>query len=216
MLREARELSSKEGFLAARPLLLQAYELVMEITTRLRDAWRDRDNTREREFAYLLAANISYELGEYEKTIILVRDGLRNASYFDGALLDTAQRAWATWKAVQLAVERADLLHKQAMLHYDVAVLSKQVGDDAKYQEALRLAYEKEREAAEQLENTKVQPSRSVLYRSAAEMALQLGKTDEAIELATQGLSQCFHEELRQELLDVLERARRTTRIGGE
>lgn len=64
--------------------------------------------------------------------------------------------------------------------------------------------------------HNKVQPFRSVLYRSAAEMALQLGKTDEAIELATEGLSQCFHKELRQELLDVLERARRTTRIGGE
>lgn len=67
MLRQARELSSKEGVLAARPLLLQAYELVMDITTRLRDAWRDRDNTREREFAYLLAATFRTNLGSTKK-----------------------------------------------------------------------------------------------------------------------------------------------------
>lgn len=83
-------------------------------------------------------------------------------------------------------------LHHEAMRLYGQGKLS----------EALAL----EEKAARMLPpNAESEPTRSVLFRSAANMARQLGKYDLASDLAYEGLKGVVHAEMRRELLAVLE-----------
>lgn len=96
-------------------------------------------------------------------------------------------------------------LHRQAMAHADDGDFARRSGDSdlakACFSEAMAL----EREAAELCES---QPSRSILLRSAAWLALSAGDSKEAKRLAEKGLSDPdVPERMRSELRDVLEKA---------
>ena len=64
-------------------------------------------------------------------------------------------------------------------------------------------AFEKEREASNRLSNEDIEPSRSILYRSAASIALDLGFYKEAEKLACAGLMGNPPEWVENELRDI-------------
>jgi len=81
-------------------------------------------------------------------------------------------------------------LHRKAMELADQAFVARLNGDLDKAKEFSRSAFEFERVAAEQLyNNIDAEPSRSVLFRSAATLALDCGDYQEAKRLARIALS---------------------------
>ena len=103
----------------------------------------------------------------------------------------------------------ANDLHNKAMESVDYALSARQRGAD---QEALShfeeaLAYELDAIADFEKRNGPLEPSYSVLHRSAATLALDCGKPRDAEKLAARALAQdpCF--ETAEELRDVMERA---------
>ncbi len=103
-------------------------------------------------------------------------------------------------------------LHHEAMRSYDEVTIHRlkngkgMLPSDVSL--ALRNAYRREREAALLLLNeTEQEPTRSVLFRSAAWLALQCGEARDAELLATQGLQGSPPTELAQELREVRKQA---------
>jgi hypothetical protein len=96
-------------------------------------------------------------------------------------------------------------LHNEAMALVDRSLVLKLQGELEPSNRLLHQAFEKESEAA-QLVATEIQlePTRSVLFRSAASLALQCGKTREAEKLISMGLSGQLPEEIAEELRDLL------------
>lgn len=96
--------------------------------------------------------------------------------------------------------------HDQAMRFAEEAFVADLHGDDAKAQPLLRKAFELERQAAELLfTEFDVEPTRSVLFRSAATLAQRCGEHREAERLIAMGLSGRPPEEIADELRDLLE-----------
>lgn len=96
-------------------------------------------------------------------------------------------------------------------LHSEAINLAKNANvflNDGNFDEYKRLtldAYNLEKQAAEQLKERKdIEPTRSVLYRSAATLAFKCEKYSESIDLITQALSGNPFEEIKLELLDLL------------
>ena len=99
-------------------------------------------------------------------------------------------------------------IHREAMEFANLAFVAKAKGDAEKSQELFRKAFELERKAAEQLEGQiETEPSRSVLLRSAATLALDCGEYQEAERLAYLGLRGNPPSKIAAELREVLERA---------
>lgn len=97
-------------------------------------------------------------------------------------------------------------LHRQAMDLVDQARMAKVHGDSSHAEKLLREAFEKERSAALLVEGKKdLEPTRSVLCRSAATLALQCKEIREAERLITLGLSGNPPEEVAEEMRDLLE-----------
>lgn len=72
---------------------------------------------------------------------------------------------------------------------YDRALALRNQGNDAEASAALRTALEQETTAAEQFRHRRdAEPSRGILYRSAASLAVQLGEFDTAESLVRRGL----------------------------
>lgn len=104
-------------------------------------------------------------------------------------------------------------LHKRAMDAADRADAARRAGSDAEAMLFFREAFSAEREAA-LLVPTDLEPTRSVLLRSAASLAIECGDLREAERLVGMALSSDGPEEIREEIRDLYEtiKAARTTK----
>ena len=81
-------------------------------------------------------------------------------------------------------------LHQEAMQIAHQAYTAQREGDNLRYLQLLKTAYEKEKEAAWQLfTKTEAEPTRSVLFRSAAWLAFHCGQAREAEQLISAALA---------------------------
>ena len=95
--------------------------------------------------------------------------------------------------------------HREAMRCAEQAKIADLNGEDVEAGRLARLAFELEREAAQTLlQRLRVEPTRSVLFRSAATLALECGEMDEARLLAFQGLAGFPPKEIAAELREIL------------
>lgn len=74
-------------------------------------------------------------------------------------------------------------LHREAMELADEADLAKLFGERAKFLRITEQAFEKERAAADLMDDKDVEPSRSVLHRSAATLAWRCGLYEQSEKL---------------------------------
>ena len=87
-------------------------------------------------------------------------------------------------------MSRATQLHHEAMASCSQAFAARRADDEGQAQLLFRQAFEREREAAEFFrEKRDKEPTRSVLYRSAATLALECGDLDAAEALIRTGLN---------------------------
>jgi len=97
-------------------------------------------------------------------------------------------------------------LHKKAMELADKGFHAKHVGKTEEAAQFLRTAFYLERQAAEIMAlQIEVEPTRSVLLRSAASLALECNELDEAERLVAMALSGNPPEEILDELRALLE-----------
>jgi hypothetical protein len=97
-------------------------------------------------------------------------------------------------------------LHHNAMRLVDEAERLRRGGDLPAAREHLRLAFEQERQAAAvSAADLSLEPTRSVLHRSAAALALECGALREAERLIAVALAGNPPEEMAEELRDLLE-----------
>ena len=95
------------------------------------------------------------------------------------------------------------------MARLDEAVVARMSGDSNRYRSLQQQAFETEREAAELLtDGYEHEPTRSILFRSAASLALDCGDYSEAERLASAGLAGHPPAAVAQELRDVQARTR--------
>ena len=107
-------------------------------------------------------------------------------------------------------------LHDQAMAYIDEAFLAERRGDQAGAHEHYRKALKLEIEAAELLrDELTIEPSRSVLYRSAASIAMSCGQYREAERLIAVGLAGKPPSEIAEELRTLLEQVRAEQHLAG-
>jgi len=98
-------------------------------------------------------------------------------------------------------------IHHEAMKLAEEAFLAKQKAELGLWMKLTREAFNKEREAAELLNKRhEYEPTRSVLYRSAASLALDCGEIVEAEKLISAALLGQPPEEIANELRDLLEK----------
>ena len=103
--------------------------------------------------------------------------------------------------------EQVTELHAKAMTYASAGYLAAMNGNEKSASELRSQAYACERDAAlKLLSKTKAEPTRSVLFRSAATLALDCGDLREAERLVAMGLSGDPPHEIAEELRDVLER----------
>jgi hypothetical protein len=96
--------------------------------------------------------------------------------------------------------------HHRAMLLVDEAEKCRRRGDLQAAQAQLQQAFEQERQAAQlSAAHLELEPTRSVLHRSAASLALECGALREAERLIAAALSGNPPEEIAEELRDLLE-----------
>jgi hypothetical protein len=97
-------------------------------------------------------------------------------------------------------------LHHEAMRLVDEAEAARRQGDSQLARERLREAFDRERQAADRVAGAmSLEPTRSVLHRSAASLALECGALREAERLIATALSGDPPEEIAEELRDLLE-----------
>lgn len=97
-------------------------------------------------------------------------------------------------------------LHQAAMDAYDSAVLAGKDGDAARSAESYRVALSLESEAASRLAGrVELEPTRSVIHRSAAAIALRCREFRQAEKLIAVALSGNPHDEIADELRDMLD-----------
>lgn len=105
-------------------------------------------------------------------------------------------------------------LHREAMALAERAALSRFHEDMVEANRLTRAAFEKERDAALAIEGQlDLEPSRSVLLRSAASLALECNELREAERLASRALSGEPPAEIARELREVLQRVYRRWRL---
>ena len=95
-------------------------------------------------------------------------------------------------------------LHQRAMELVDRSLLARAAGESENAAQLLRQAYEAERQAALSVEGN-TEPTRSVLLRSAASLALEVGELRIAEQLIANGLAGEPPTEIADELRDLLE-----------
>lgn len=97
-------------------------------------------------------------------------------------------------------------LHERAMSALDLALLAKRRGERVESQVHFESALEDERAAAQELKDElDAEPSRSILYRSAANIALLAGQTRESERLIATALAGNPPEDISNELRDLLD-----------
>jgi tetratricopeptide (TPR) repeat protein len=105
-----------------------------------------------------------------------------------------------------MSIERAEELHNQAMEYADRALSSRLAEKVAEARNLLRLAFEREQSAADTIaELFDLEPTRSVLHRSAATMAMELGESATAERLLHRALAGSPPERMGEDLRDLLE-----------
>ena len=98
-------------------------------------------------------------------------------------------------------------LHRNARERTDLALAAQRAGDSQRGQSLLRAAFELETQAAHLAgQKEDPEPTRSILYRSAATLALDCGLTREAERLICEALSGNPPDTIADELRDLLER----------
>lgn len=100
-------------------------------------------------------------------------------------------------------------LHAEAMDIADRADFKKRKGEIALSLKLFKEAFEKEKEAAMELEeNVNCEPTRSVLFRSAGWLAYNAEMFKEALDMAIRGKRFCIHSDIKSELEDLYEAAK--------
>lgn len=103
-------------------------------------------------------------------------------------------------------MNQAQILHREAMSLVDDALQAKRDGNDSKWNNILSDAFHKEQEAAMLFMNeVELEPTRSVLFRSAASLAIDCMKYRDAEKLIAIGLSGEPPDEIAEEMRDLLE-----------
>lgn len=106
-------------------------------------------------------------------------------------------------------LDAAHDIHQEAMTPAEEAFLAERRGDHLEAKRLHRLSFLKEEGAAYLLKSSReVEPTRSVLFRSAASLALRCGETCAAERLAAEGLAGNPPEEIADELQAVRAAAR--------
>ncbi|MEX0272339.1 hypothetical protein AB3R30_24800 [Leptolyngbyaceae cyanobacterium UHCC 1019] len=106
-------------------------------------------------------------------------------------------------------MQNVETLHQEAMELVDRAVLARQQGNAAEVANEVakfaRAAFQKEREAADAVANhLDLEPTRSVLHRSAAVLALECTEVREAERLIGRALAGNPPDDIANELRDLL------------
>ena len=101
-------------------------------------------------------------------------------------------------------VQLVSRLHKEAMEYTDESFIARGLNEREEYLRLTRLAYEKEKEAANLLIDEDVEPTRSILHRSAATLAFRCEMYPEAKRLVHRALSGSPPADLDLELNDLL------------
>ena len=108
----------------------------------------------------------------------------------------------------ELSLKQAEKLHDEAILFLVEAILAKhekKYNDEKTFKEK---AFNKELAAAKLLEDTEIEPSRAILFRSAANLALIIGRFNDCVNLCDVGLnSKITHNWIKNELINLKERA---------
>lgn len=102
-------------------------------------------------------------------------------------------------------MQNVEPLHREAMELVDQAVLARQSGDRTKALELVRAAFEKEKAAAEVVAyQFELEPTRSVLHRSAAALAIECNELRHAERLIGRALAGNPPKDIADELRDLL------------
>lgn len=102
-------------------------------------------------------------------------------------------------------MQTVETLHREAMELVDQAVLARQKGELDRVLEIATEAFEKERAAADLVANQiELEPTRSVLHRSAATLAVECGKLRDAERLIGRALAGNPPQDIADELRDLL------------
>jgi hypothetical protein len=102
-------------------------------------------------------------------------------------------------------MQNLEALHHQAMEWVDRAVLAKQQGNTVLELECLTSAFEQERSAADLVaDRLDLEPTRSVLHRSAAALAVECAQLREAERLIGRALAGNPPSDIADELRDLL------------
>jgi len=105
------------------------------------------------------------------------------------------------------AMSRAQLLHESAMEFADKALASRRRGDEDAARALFQQAFDREKQAALSVAGRRnFEPTRSILFRSAASLALESGNLRDAEKMVCSALSGDPPEEIAEELRDLLER----------
>jgi hypothetical protein len=103
-------------------------------------------------------------------------------------------------------LEQSHERHLRAMELVDQAMHGRRIGDDSLIQKSLREAFLLEKEAATLVAGQlDLEPTRSVLHRSAASLAIQIGELREGERLLGAALAGFPPEEIAEELRDLME-----------
>lgn len=102
-------------------------------------------------------------------------------------------------------MQNVETLHQEAMALVDQAMLARQRGDTAQVAEFSKAAFEKESAAASLVANQlDLEPTRSILHRSAAVLALECHELREAERLIGRALAGNPPNDIANELRDLL------------
>ncbi|PZD73109.1 hypothetical protein C1752_02747 [Acaryochloris thomasi RCC1774] len=102
-------------------------------------------------------------------------------------------------------MQDVETLHKESMELVDLAVLARRQGEKNRVVELARAAFEKERAAADLVaDQFDLEPTRAVLHRSAAALAIASGAFREAERLIGRALAGNPPNDIAEELRDLL------------
>lgn len=107
-------------------------------------------------------------------------------------------------------MNEAQRLHREAMELADGATLAQTTGDAERARDLFRHAFAKELQAAERfVKHFDLEPTRSVLFRSAASLALDCGEYEQAAALITRALDWNPPTTIADDLRDLLQQVNR-------
>jgi hypothetical protein len=116
-----------------------------------------------------------------------------------------------------MSLAEAEMKHHEAMGCLDRALDAQRRGDETTRRTELQRAWSLESEAAQLVANLPdLEPTRAILHRSAANLALQCGQLEQAEKLIAVGLAGDPPEDVAEELRELLEQVNRLKCANGE